>query len=261
MKDLYAVVTGASQGLGKSFAIELAKRGSNLVLISLPNQDLQSLCNALQDQYGIKAYHYETDLSAKENIKELGLWINSRFDIDTLINNVGIGGTKKFQEATTQYIERIIQLNVMTPSILTHQLLPNLMRRKQAYILNVSSLAAFSPIGYKTVYPASKAFVRSFSRGLHEELKGTNVSVKVVYPGPMRTNTDSTQRMERQGRIARMAAVCPDKVARYCVRRLSQRDSVIMVNRFSLLFLAIMPTWLALPLITNRIKKELAVDK
>lgn len=261
MRETYAVVTGASQGLGKSFAKELAKSGSNLLLISLPSQGLPAFCETLERQHGIKAYHYEIDLSAEGSVIDLGKWINSRFDVDTLINNVGIGGTMSFPEATAEYIQRIIQLNVMTPSLLTHQLLPNLMQRKKAYILNVSSLAAFSPIGYKTVYPASKAFVRSFSRGLHEELKGTNVSVSVVYPGPMRTNTDSIQRMKRQGLIANMAALCPDKVARYCIRRLSRRDSVIMVNRFSLLFLAIMPTWLKLPLITRRIKKELSIAK
>ena len=261
MRESYAVVTGASLGLGKSFAQELAKRGSNLILISLPSQGLPTLCETLARQYGIKAHHYETDLSAEGSIMELGKWINSRFDIDILVNNVGIGGTKSFSEASAHYIERIIKLNVMPPSLLTHQLLPNLMQRKKAYILNVSSLAAFSPIGYKTVYPASKAFVRSFSRGLHEELKDTNVSVSVVYPGPMRTNMDSIQRMKRQGLIANMAALCPDKVAKYCIRRLKRRDSVIMVNRFSLLFLAIMPTWLKLQLITRRIKKELATGK
>lgn len=261
MKDLYAVVTGASQGLGKSFATELAKGGSNLVLISLPDQGLANLCATLEQQYGIKAHAYEADLSVHGSIMEVGEWINSRFEVDTLINNVGIGGTKRFHEASAQYIERIIQLNVMTPSLLTHQLLPNLMQRKQAYVLNVSSLAAFSPIGYKTVYPASKAFVRSFSRGLHEELKDTNVSVSVVYPGPMRTNMDSIERMERQGFMANMASVCPDKVAQYCIQRLARRPSVIMINWFSLLFLAVMPTWLSVPLLTRRIKKEIATAK
>ena len=80
-----------------------------------------------------------------------------------LINNAGIGGSKKFSDASGSYIEKIIQLNVLATSLLTHQLLPNLQKSSKAYVLNVSSLAAFSPIGYKTVYPASKAFIHSFS--------------------------------------------------------------------------------------------------
>ena len=261
MKTLYAVVTGASQGLGRSFAIELAKRGANLVLASLPGQGLPALCANLEQQYGIKASPYEADLSTTPNVRKFGEWINNRFAVDTLINNAGIGGTQKFREASTEYIERIIQLNVMAPSLLAHQLLPNLLQREHAYILNVSSLAAFSPIGYKTVYPGSKAFLRFFSQGLHEELKGTPVSVSVVYPGPMRTNMDSIQRMQRQGRIARMASVCPDKVAQHCIRRMIRRDSVIRINWFSLLFLALLPNWLKASLLTSRIKKELAVTK
>jgi len=261
MNTFFAVITGASQGLGESFAMELARSGANLILTSLPDQGLPALCERLKRQYGIQAHAYETDLSNTKNVAQFGDWVNARFPIDMLINNVGIGGTQKFVDATDESIERIIQLNVMTPSLLSHQLLPNLLQRTRAYILNVSSLAAFSPIGYKTVYPASKAFVRSFSRGLNEELKDTQVSVSVVYPGPMRTNRDSIQRMERQGALARMASVTPDKVARYCVRRMIRRDSVILLNWPSLLFLALLPAWLKTPLLTRHIKRELAVQK
>lgn len=87
----------------------------------------------------------------------------------------------------------------MATSLLTHQLLPNLQKSSKAYVLNVSSLAAFSPIGYKTVYPASKAFIHSFSRGLYQELKDTNVFVSVVNPGPMKTNAEVSRRIEEQG--------------------------------------------------------------
>lgn len=163
MSNLYAVVTGASQGLGKSFAQELAKKGFNLILMSLPNQNLSELTLTLQQNYGIKVVCKETDLSIKENVILVTEWINKNYDISILINNAGVGGTKKFEEASHFYIEKIIQINVMATSLLTHQLLPNLQKREKAYVLNVSSLAAFSPIGYKTVYPASKAFIHSFS--------------------------------------------------------------------------------------------------
>ncbi|MFH7013570.1 SDR family NAD(P)-dependent oxidoreductase [Flavobacterium sp. FlaQc-52] len=259
MKELYTVVTGASQGLGKSFAFELAQRNENLILVSLPNQNLRELCMELQSRFKIKIHSFEIDLTRKSNVLKLASWINDNFNLKMLINNAGIGGTKEFEKAGVHYLDNIIQLNVMATSLLTHQVLPNLQRHDKAYILNISSLAAFSPIAYKTVYPASKAFVYSFSRGLYEELKDTNVFVSVVNPGPMKTNDEVTKRIESQGFFAKMTSLDPDQVAVFCLNRLEKRDTVIMVNQFSWLFLKILPVWLKLPMLSNKIKKELAL--
>lgn len=259
MKETFAVITGASQGLGKSFAQELAQKKINLILISLPNEGLSDLCKNFQKQFGIRAVHYETDLSTQENVLTLAHWINENYAVKILINNAGVGGTKKFDEASSAYIEKIIQINVMATTLLTHQLLANLKKQDKSYILNVSSLAAFSPIGYKTVYPASKAFIHSFSRGLYQELKTTNVFVSVVNPGPMKTNEDTTKRIEGQGFLANMTALKPEKVAKYCIQQLEKRDTVIMVNHFSWLCLRILPIWIKLPMLTNKIKKELNI--
>src|SRR5690625_32006 len=258
-KENFAVVTGASQGLGKSFAIELAKKGNNLLLLSLPNEGLANLCAKLEKQFKIKTVPYETDLSIKENLYSVTDWINENYHINVLINNVGIGGTRKFDEVSTSYIETMIGLNVMATSILTHRLLPNLKARDKANILNISSLAGYSPIGYKTVYPASKAFVHSFSRGLYQELIDTSVCVSVVAPGPMKTNGNATQRIEKQGFCARVTLLDTNKVARYCIKQLEKRKAVIHVNRFSWLVLKLVPTWISLPIITSRFKKELGV--
>ncbi len=129
MKESYAVVTGASQGLGKSFAEELAKRNHHLILVSLPGQGLPELSLELENRYGVQVHYYETDLSIKENVLALTAWINREFSINMLINNAGIGGTKRFEDASCSYIEKIIQLNVLATSLLTHQLLPNLQKK------------------------------------------------------------------------------------------------------------------------------------
>lgn len=259
MENTFAVITGASLGLGKSFAQEMAKQGKNLILISLPGEGLPDLCNHLEKQYGIKAIGYETDLSVKENVLTISKDINKNFKVSFLINNAGIGGTKRFDEVSSLYIEKIIQINILATSLLTHQLLPNLKERSSSYILNVSSLAAFCPIGYKTVYPASKAFIHSFSRGLCQELKKTNVFVSVVNPGPMRTNDEVKRRIKEHGFFGEITSLNPDKVARYCINQIQKRDTVIMVNHMSWLFLKILPIWIKLPLLTNKIKKELNV--
>src|SRR5690606_36215891 len=146
------VITGASQGLGKSFTKEIARQIKNLILNSLPEENLSGLCLNLEKEFGIKAIYYETDLSINSNVLKLAKWLNEHFEINFLINNAGVGGTKKFDEVSSNYIEKIIQINVMATSMLTHQLLPNLKRQHQSYIMNVSSLAAFSSIGYKTEF-------------------------------------------------------------------------------------------------------------
>jgi short-subunit dehydrogenase len=145
----------------------------------------------------------------------------------------------------------------MATSLITHQLLPNLLKQPQAYILNVSSMAAFSPIGFKTVYPASKTFVHSFSRGLHEELKDTNVFVSVVNPGAMKTNPDVSKRIEKQGFLGKLTLLDPTKVANYCIKQLFKKDSVIVVNPVSWIIMKILPIWIKLPLMTSVIKKEI----
>ncbi|QBJ85681.1 SDR family NAD(P)-dependent oxidoreductase [Chryseobacterium gleum] len=256
-KESYAVVTGASQGLGKSFAEHLAKQKINLILVSLPHQNLKELSLELEKLYEVKVQYYETDLSVNENVMKLTEWLNQSFAIQILINNAGLGGTKKFTEASSDYINTILQVNVAATSLITHQLLPNLLKQPEAYILNVSSMAAFSPIGFKTVYPASKSFIHSFSRGLREELKGTNVFVSVVNPGAMKTNTDVCKRIEKQGFIGRLTLLNPDKVASYCIRQLFKKDSVIMVNPISWMVIKILPIWIRLPLMTQAIKREI----
>ncbi len=118
-------------------------------------------------------------------------------------------------------------------------------------------MAAFSPIGFKTVYPASKTFIHSFSRGLHEELKDTNVFVSVVNPGAMKTNKDVCKRIEKQGFLGKLTLLDPDHVASYSIRQLFKKDSVIMVNPISWLLMKILPIWIKLPLMTQAIKKEM----
>lgn len=255
--EQFAVVTGASQGLGKAFALEFAKRNINVILVSLPNQNLSDLSNEIAEKYAVQTIYFETDLSIIENVLALSTLINQNFNVHILINNAGTGGTRKFIDAKVEYINTIMQVNVMATSILTHQLMPNLMKQTQSYILNVSSMAAFSPIGYKTVYPASKAFVHSFSRGLYAELKDTNVFVSVVNPGAMRTNDEIKSRIDKQGFFGKLTLSEPEKVASYCIQQLFKKDTVIMVNPMSWVILRILPIWIRLPLMTWAIKREL----
>ena len=257
----FAVITGASQGLGKALAIELARRKFNLVLVSLPGQSLQQLSEQIVRSYNVVSYYYETNFSSNENILALGNWLNEHFNVSILINNAGIGGTKRFEDANIDYLDTIIQVNVKATSLLTSQLLPNLKKQPQSFILNVSSIAAFSPVGYKTVYPASKAFIHSFSRGLNAELKDSNVFVSVMNPGAMATNEEITSRIERQGLLGKLTLLNPEKVAHHSIDRLFKKDTVIMLNPIIWLVSAMLPIWIKLPLMTKIVKREIDYEK
>lgn len=255
-KDTYAVVTGASQGLGKAFALSLAKRKHNIILISLPNQNLEVLAKHIKTSYGVKVSYFEIDFSSDENMVSLINLLNKNYAIDILINNAGTGGTKKIEDVSFNYLNTIIQVNVKATTLFTHQLLPNLKRRKKSYILNVSSIAAFSPIGYKTVYPASKAFVHSFSIGLSEELKDSNVTVCVINPGAMKTNPEITARIEKQGLLGKLTLLEPQKVAEYSIKKMFQGTTFILINPISWLLSKLLPNWIKVPMMTRVIKRE-----
>lgn len=253
----FAVITGASQGLGRAFAEELARRNINLILLSLPGQQLHETSDRLAGTYRIRTAWYETDLSDTSNVMKVAGWINENFNIFLLINNAGTGGTKSFMDADATYINRILQLNVVATSLLTRELLPNLLRQPHGYILNVSSMAAFTPSGFKTVYPASKSFIHSFSRGLYSELRHTPVFVSVVNPGAMKTNEEITARIEKQGLLGRLTLKDPAAVAKRAISQLFKRDTVIIINPFSWLMMQLIPVWIRLPLMTKAIQREI----
>jgi short-subunit dehydrogenase len=253
----YALITGARQGLGKAFAIELSKRKINTILVSRPNNGLKIFCEELKEKYQVDSRYYETDLSVYTNVIDLATWVNLHFDIVILINNVGTGGTKEMIDAPLAYINKILNLNIVTTSVLTHQLLPNLLRQSKGYILNISSLAAYLPIGFKTVYPASKSFIYSFSRGLNQELKDTNVSVSVVCPGPIKTNGDVIIRTGK-GYFGKFMILEPEVIAKKCIRQLFKKKAEIIVNPMVWLLIKILPTWIKTPLMTKIAKKEIS---
>lgn len=259
-KSVYTVITGASMGLGKCMAVECARKNRNLILIALPDESIHKTAIELSERYGVKVECYETDLTLEEHIDSLTTWINKHFEIDMLINNAGTGGTKNFDNATIQYMNNIIQLNMKALVYLTHQLLPLLKQQPTSYILNIASLAAFGPMPFKTIYPASKAFVSSFSRGLNAELLHTGVSVSVAYPGAMATNPEISRRMSKHSSIVKSTYLSPQKTAQRCIRKTLAGKVIIVpgfANKMSRLFIQLMPEELLLYILSRNFKKEI----
>jgi short-subunit dehydrogenase len=262
-EQYYALVTGASCGLGKSFAIELAKRGKNVLLVSRPNEGLAGLCERIRADYGVDAHYFEANLANLKELFALTDWANTKFNVNILINNAGIGGACKFETTSMKFIDELINVNIRAMSLLTHQFLPKMRANGKCYILNVASMAAFSPIGYKSIYPASKSFIYNFSLGLAEELKADNVSVSVVNPGPMRTNKSVTARIESHGLLTRAGVVPTDIMAKVALVKMFKGKRSIIVGRINYimyLFLSLLPLTIKLPMLTQAMKKEVQIS-
>lgn len=170
----------------------------------------------------------------------------------------GLAAPLPFDQSNPEYLNKIIQVNIKATALLTRLLLPNLKQCESAYVLYVSSVAAFSPVGYKTIYPASKAFVHCFSRSLNAELSNSNVFISVIHSGPLATNKYIIDRIARKGWLGRVSTQHPDRIARFALDRLQKKDSVIMVAPLLWLLSAILPIWIKLPLMTSIVRKELS---
>jgi uncharacterized protein len=259
-RNNYTLITGASNGLGREMALECARRGHNLLLVALPDSGLPELCDEIRQEFGRPAIGYECDLTNEYALEKMAHWVNSNYPIDWLINNAGTGGSKKFEDATADYLDRIIHLNIRATTMLTYLLLPELKRHSEALIINVASLAAFGPLPYKTIYPASKAFVYSFSRGLSRELESTGVRVVVVAPGPFVSNPDVARRIMKQSFIARLGVLTTNEITRQVFSGAEHGQDVIVPgfwNKFNRFLIRWVPEYFRLSLMSGILKKEI----
>ena len=184
-----ALITGASAGIGREFARQLASRARSLVLIARREQRLNELRDELQSRNAQLNVHVRTvDLADKPQIDELVRWLrDNKIDVDFLINNAGLGDAGPFATSDPRRNDEMLQLNIVALTTLTRALLPEMISPKRGAILNVSSSAGFLPIPRFNVYAATKAYVTSFSESLRAELRGSGVTVTALCPGPVRT--------------------------------------------------------------------------
>lgn len=183
-----ALVTGASAGLGTHFALALAKRGHNLVLVARRKDRLEQLAGMIRDKHGVATHVVPADLAKKTAISKLVQTVErDGMTIDLLVNNAGFGARGSFVEIDRALQARMIDVNCRALVELCHAFLPSMIARRGGGILNVASTAAFQPGPWMAVYYATKAFVLSFSEALHEEVKEHGVHVSALCPGPTRT--------------------------------------------------------------------------
>ena len=210
-----ALITGASRGIGRAFATELARRGYHLLLVARSKDQLEQAATELRAQSGVEVAVLAQDLAAPNAVEQVAEWANSQTqELAVLVNNAGYGLWGRFEELGLAEQQSMLQLNMHVPVALTHRLLPALRHQKKAFILNVSSTAAYQAVPTLTLYAASKAFLLSFSRGLRYELRGSGVSVTCLSPGA--TTTDFADRAGMSAGLqetANKVSMTPEQVA------------------------------------------------
>lgn len=210
----YALITGASRGIGKAIAIQLAQHGYNVLLVSRAEAELQTIAETIKTTHQVDAQYLSIDLSETDAAGQVTQWVKQLgVPLAVLVNNAGYGVFGRFDETQLADHLNMMNLNINAVVQLTHELLPVLKQNKQAYILNVGSTTSYQAMAALSTYGASKAFILSFTRALAYELKDTRVSVSCLSPGATSTGFIERAGMDDFKEFAEKFSMQPDEVA------------------------------------------------
>ena len=182
-----ALITGASTGIGATYADRLARRGYDLVLVARDRQRLEDLAHRLRSETGVRTEVIKADLTSKADLAFIEERLRSDHSISILVNNAGTAGASQVIGADLDQIESMIQLNVLALTRLAAAAAPGFAERGKGIIVNLSSVLGIAPEVAGAVYGASKAYVLNFTLSLHQELNPKGVQVQAVLPGMTRT--------------------------------------------------------------------------
>jgi len=197
----WALVTGASRGIGLALAQLAARDGYALVLVARSGDELDLHAAELRRRFSVEVLTLCLDLAARSAADEVAAFLAARSIVpDLLLNNAGIGAYGLHRDLALEAEQELLDLNIVTLTRLTKRLLPGMLARGSGRILNVASTAAFQPGPWMAVYYASKAYVLSYSEAIAHELAGSGVTVTALCPGPTRSGFQARAAM-RAARI------------------------------------------------------------
>lgn len=246
----YAIITGASKGIGKAIAEELAARKINLILIARSEPLLTQVASDLTNRYGVQTDIFPIDLALPNAPVQIATWVKEKgYAVNMLINNAGYGLSGSFEKYDAAAHADMMQVNMTTPVALIRLFLSELKNHPKSYILNIASAAAYQAVPGLTVYAASKSFLVSFSRGLRYELRNTHISVTVVSPGG--TDSDFANRAqvsEKAVKAGEKLNMTAEAVAKQAVDAMIAEEAEIItgfVNKLGAFLVWLLPKKLA----------------
>jgi hypothetical protein len=225
LADQWAVVTGASSGIGAEFARQLAARGMHLVLAARRADRLQELADELHRRHGTRCEVVVVDLAVPEGPRRLWEEIEQRgISVHILVNNAGFSQVGEVEDAPRELLLELLRLNVTAATDLTYRALPGMLARRSGAVIIVSSLTGFQPVAYMAVYAASKAYLLHFSESLWAEAQDHGVHLMAVCPGT--TRTELFDRAGVGGWLKKRRSQSPEQVVRSALRCLRKKRPV-----------------------------------
>lgn len=253
MEKKYAVITGASSGIGTEFARRLSKDGYSLILVARREERLQKLKEELQTECVILT----ADLTDIEACRRLAKQLES-YTIDVFVNNAGFGYCGEILGIDTEIELSMIDLNIKAVHFLTKYMLDKMVKCDSGYILNVASSAGLLPAGpYMSTYYATKAYVTSFTRGIAEELRRMNSKVYIgcLCPGPVNTEFNQVANVEFA-----LKGISPNYCANYAIDKMWKKK-ITIVPTFQLKALTVLsrliPTKIYLKIAAKQQRKKI----
>ena len=221
---MIALITGASSGIGRSMALNLAKRGIHLILVARSYDRLIEVKREIRAFSDVKVKIITKDLSRIEECVELHEEV-SAVRVDILINNAGFGLFGKFEETDLHTELNMIDLNIKSLHTITKLFLPDFKARDRGYILNVASIAGFLAGPYMSTYYATKNYVLQLTKAIHEELRldGSNVYIGAFCPGPVDTNFNNVAQVSFSS-----PSISAQEAADYAIEKMFERRLIIV---------------------------------
>ena len=229
-----ALITGATSGIGKSFAERLASQGYDLILTGRREQIIGPFARGLAARHGVDVKVVIADFTNKQDLDGLVALIARLDRIALLINNAGFGHKNAFIEESVESIGKMIQVHAMATVQLTHAALLKMIAAKKGAIINVSSMAAFLPLPGSEIYSATKSFLNGFSKSLSLSVRRYGIKVQALCPGFTRTDFHSKldwgpAQLKNAGPVRWMSS---DDVVKESLNALKKKNSVVVVPGF-----------------------------
>lgn len=245
----YALITGASSGIGLALAEALARRGRSLILVARERPALEAIAGELAERFNVEVLFRTCDLTEQLQVSGLLLELEQYdYQVDLLVNCAGIASAGSFSGHGWQAERKQLELNVIAVTRLCHALSKDMARNGGGQILNVASVAAFQPGPWLAGYSASKAYVLSLSEALREELFPLGIYVSVLCPGPVDTPFWTRSHLSQQALAGTGWMMPAHRVAEAAMHGLDRRKALIVPgwqNQLLLQALRLTPRWLA----------------
>jgi short-subunit dehydrogenase len=242
----FALITGASKGIGKAIAEILAARGYDLLLVARSGDLLEQVSSEIHSLTNRNCHWLALDLAEDQAAEDVYTWCEkNQYNISVLVNNAGYGLSGSFEKYSAREHADMLHVNMITLTKLTRLFLPDLLKQPAGYILNIGSSASYQAVPLLSAYAASKAYVLSFSRGLYQELRKTKVSVTCVCPGPTDTHFVNRANIGAKGlKAAERINMSPKAVAIIAVDSLFRRKPEVIaggLNKLTVFFVRLLP--------------------